>query len=41
MTGVPVIPTTGKMSPQGSDDEGTGLPRWADHSTEPVDDDSA
>ncbi len=36
ITGVPVIPTVGEMSPQGSDREGTGVPRWVDHSTEPV-----
>ena len=36
ITGVPVIPTVGEMSPQGSDPEGTGVPRWVDHSTEPV-----
>ena len=36
MTGVPVMPTVGVMSPQGSDVEGTGLPRWADQATAPV-----
>ena len=35
MTGVPVIPTVGWMSPQGSDAAGTGVPRWFDHSTVP------
>ena len=35
ITGVPVIPTLGEMLPQGSDPEGTGVPRWLDHSTVP------
>ncbi len=36
ITGVPVIPTVGEMLPQGSDPEGTGVPRWRDHSTAPL-----
>ncbi len=41
MTGVPVMPTVGVMSPQGSEPAGTGLPRCADQSTAPVAGDSA
>ena len=41
MTGVPVMPTVGMMSPQGSDPAGTGAPRWADQVTAPVAADSA
>ncbi len=36
ITGVPVMPTVGEMSPQGSDADGTGVPRWVDQTTEPV-----
>ena len=36
MTGVPVMPTVGRMSPQGSSDDGTGLATWVDHTTAPV-----
>ena len=36
ITGVPVMPTVGEMSPQGSEPGGTGVPRWVDHSTAPV-----
>ena len=36
MTGVPVIPTVGDMSPQGSDDAGTGLASCVDQTTLPV-----
>ena len=35
-TGVPVIPTVGVMSPQGSDPDGTGVARCVDHTTAPV-----
>ncbi len=35
-TGVPVIPTVGEMSPQGSDDEGTGVARCDDQSIAPL-----
>ena len=35
MTGVPVIPTCGEMSPQGSDVEGTGVPTVWDHTMVP------
>ena len=31
-----MIPTVGVMSPHGSDPDGTGLPRCADHATAPV-----
>jgi hypothetical protein len=41
MTGVPVIPTVGVMSPQGRDAAGTAVPTWADQATAPVPDDSA
>ncbi len=41
ITGVPVMPTVGEMSPQGSDPAGTGVPTWFDHSTAPVVADSA
>jgi hypothetical protein len=36
MTGVPVIPTVGPMLPQGSADAATGVARWFDHTTAPV-----
>jgi hypothetical protein len=36
MTGVPVMPTVGLMSPQGSDPEVTGVPRCTDQITAPV-----
>ena len=35
-TGVPVIPTVGAMSPQGSDDEGTAVARCDDQSIAPL-----
>ena len=35
-TGVPVIPTVGVMSPQGSDRDGTGDATCVDHTTAPV-----
>ena len=35
--GVEVIPTFGEMSPQGSDDAGTGVPTVVDHATVPFD----
>ncbi len=41
MTGVPVIPTVGEMSPQGRDSDGTGAPTCVDQTTAPVADDSA
>ena len=41
MTGVPVMPTVGPMSPQGSDDAGTGVARCLDQMTAPVLADSA
>ena len=41
ITGVPVMPTLGDMSPQGSDPAGTGLPRCADQMTAPLAADSA
>jgi hypothetical protein len=41
MTGVPVIPTVGVMSPQGSEPAGTGVPRCLDQITAPVAADSA
>ncbi len=36
ITGVPVIPATGLMSPHGSEPDCTGLPRCTDQSTLPV-----
>ena len=36
MTGVPVMPTVGEMSPQGSMLDGTGVPMWVAQTTEPV-----
>jgi hypothetical protein len=36
MTGVPVMPTVGEMSPHGSELLGTGVPRCADQITVPV-----
>ena len=36
MTGVPVMPTDGLMSPQGRSPDGTGVPTWVDQSTAPV-----
>ncbi len=36
MTGVPVIPTVGSMSPQGRPEAGTGVATWVDHTTAPV-----
>jgi hypothetical protein len=36
MTGVPVMPTVGVMSPQGRSLEGTGVPTWVDQTTRPV-----
>ena len=36
MTGVPVIPTVGVMSPHGRSVAGTGVPRCVDHATAPV-----
>jgi hypothetical protein len=36
MTGVPVMPTSGEMSPQGSADDGTGRATWRDQTTEPL-----
>ena len=41
MTGVPVIPTVGAISPQGSEPDGTGVARWRDQATAPVAADSA
>ena len=41
MTGVPVIPTFGAMSPQGSRDDGTGLARRLDQITAPLVEESA
>jgi hypothetical protein len=41
MTGVPVMPTEGEMSPQGSMADGTGLATWVDQTTAPVAEDSA
>ncbi len=41
ITGVPVMPTVGAMSPHGSDPDGTGVPRWVDQTTAPVAADSA
>ncbi len=41
MTGVPVIPAVGAMSPQGSELAGTGGARCRDHATCPVAGDSA
>ena len=41
ITGVPVIPTVGEMSPHGSDREGTGVATWVDQTTAPVVADSA
>ena len=41
MTGVPVIPTVGAMSPQGREPDGTGVARWRDQATFPVAADSA
>ena len=41
MTGVPVIPTVGVMSPQGSELAGTGVARCRDQATFPVAADSA
>jgi hypothetical protein len=41
ITGVPVMPTVGEMSPHGSDPEGTGLARCTDQATAPVAADSA
>ena len=41
MTGVPVMPAVGVISPQGSDPAGTGLPSWVDQVTAPVAADSA
>src|ERR1700722_9193469 len=41
ITGVPVIPTVGEISPQGSDDAGTAGPTWVDQTTAPVEEDSA
>jgi hypothetical protein len=35
-TGVPVIPTVGEMSPQGSDPDGTGVARCEDHAILPL-----
>ena len=40
ITGVPVMPTVGLMSPHGSSEAGTGLARWVDHTTAPVAEDS-
>ena len=38
MTGVPVMPSTGWMLPQGSrpGSDGTGVPTWVDHKMAPV-----
>ena len=36
MTGVPVTPTAGAMSPHGSEPDGTGVARWRDQVTAPV-----
>ena len=36
ITGVPVMPTVGPMSPQGRSPDGTGVPTWADHRMAPV-----
>ena len=36
MTGVPVIPTVGVMSPQGRSVAGTGVPRCADQALAPL-----
>ena len=36
ITGVPVIPTVGAMSPQGSEPAGTGWPTVFDQTTAPV-----
>ena len=41
ITGVPVIPSVGLMSPQGSDDAGTGVARCLDQMTAPESADSA
>ena len=41
MTGVPVTPTVGVMSPHGSALAGTGVARCRDQSTAPVAADSA
>ena len=41
MTGVPVIPTLGVMSPHGSELAGTGVARCLDQATFPVPADSA
>ena len=35
-TGVPVIPTVGEMSPQGSEADGTGVARCVDQATVPL-----
>ena len=36
MTGVPVMPTVGAMSPQGRAAAVTGVARWFDHRTVPL-----
>ena len=36
MTGVPVMPTRGEMSPQGRFPDGTAVPTCVDHNTAPV-----
>jgi len=41
MTGVPVIPRVGEMSPHGRDPEGTGVPTCDDQTTAPVAEESA
>jgi hypothetical protein len=41
ITGVPVIPTLGVISPHGSEVAGTGVPICEDQMTEPVEDDNA
>ena len=36
ITGVPVMPTVGEMSPQGSMLDGTAVPTWVAQTTDPV-----